>query len=178
MQLGGFLGDYVKGRLPDDRSDIQRGIQLHRAIDAYTDHHRVIAESRLLFPKKFRRYAGIMLDILFDHLLAKQWDTFYDESLPAFSSRTLSALLSMQEEMPERAQLTMQRMQAANSLAHHGELVFVSNSFRHLATRLRRDNPLPEAFEASLPHLDHLGDRFTGFYPELMDFCDEWRRNQ
>ena len=178
MQLGGFLGDYVKGRLPNHRPEIERGIALHRAIDAYTDHHPTVSECRVLFPKKFRRYSGIMLDIMFDHLLANQWDTFYDEPLPVFSSNTLSALLQQRQEMPERAQRTIARMHAANSLAQHGELVFIENSFKHLATRLSRENPLPEAFEASLPHLDAVGDRFTDFYPELIQFCDEWRNNQ
>ncbi|MFT7222381.1 MAG: acyl carrier protein phosphodiesterase [Candidatus Azotimanducaceae bacterium] len=119
-----------------------------------------------------------MLDILFDYFLANQWDAFYEEPLEAFSARTLANLVDMGEDMPERAAQTLTRMHASNSLARYGESIFVKNSFSYLAKRLKRENPLPDAFEASVPHLPVLSERFAEFFPEAMGFCDEWRNNQ
>ena len=72
--VGGFLGDYIKGRLENRFSlEIERGIRLHRAIDQYADSHPTVKDSYERLDPKFRRYAGIITDIVFDHLLALNW---------------------------------------------------------------------------------------------------------
>ena len=67
---GGLEGDYYKGLLRGDlHPDIERGIKLHRTVDAYTDSHPAIAQLRRTFPQDLRRYAGVLIDIAFDHYL-------------------------------------------------------------------------------------------------------------
>ena len=173
--VGGFLGDYVKGRLKGHYPlDIERGIQLHRAIDAYTDQHEVVKHSYRRFDPEFRRYAGIMTDIIFDHLLAKQWSQYYSTSLPDFSERTLAVLLDNMQHLPENAQATATRMHEHNSLAGYGQARFVSGSFEFISTRLTRANPLNRAFAECELHLDELNEDFHAFYPDLINYCADW----
>ena len=69
-----ILGDYLKGRLENRFSlEIEAGILLHRAIDQYTDSHPAVKGSYKRLDPKFRRYAGIITDIVSDHLLALNW---------------------------------------------------------------------------------------------------------
>ena len=71
LVVGGLEGDYYKGPLRGDLpGDIESGVRLHRAIDAYTDAHPVSRQLRSAFPEKLRRYAGILVDLSFDHFLS------------------------------------------------------------------------------------------------------------
>jgi acyl carrier protein phosphodiesterase len=75
LQLGGMLGDFVRGQ-PDPAlfpAPVIRGIRLHRAIDSYTDGHPEVLAAKASLPPPYRRYAGILLDMWFDHLLARDF---------------------------------------------------------------------------------------------------------
>ena len=72
MQIGGFLGDFVKGPLRGEfPPEIEAGIQLHRSIDAHTDSLPALQALRALLPLEWRRYNGILSDVLYDHFLAR-----------------------------------------------------------------------------------------------------------
>ncbi len=177
LRIGSFLGDYVKGRLVGNFDPgIEKGIRLHRAIDAYTDHHRIVKQSQRRLSPEFRRYSGIIIDIVYDHLLAKTWRDYYPWTLQEFSTSTLKELVENSELLPETAAYTARKMQQHNSLASYGEEAFVRNSLDYLSTRLTRSNPLRRAYSEALPHLEDLGVDFSNFYPEVMDFCDEWKK--
>ena len=177
LLVGGFLGDYVKGRLENRFSPgIERGIRLHRAIDKFTDTPPVVKNSYTRFDSRFRRYSGIITDIAFDHLLARNWSLYYDDSLESYSCITLKKLLDHRQELTEAAYLTASRMQQNNSLAHYGSLQFLERSLVYLSGRLNHDNPLIDAVPHCVECLPDLLDDLSIFYPELMEFCDEWRQ--
>ena len=77
LVLGALEGDYYKGPLGSELpGDLARGVRLHRAIDAYTDNHAAVAQLRRGFPSGLRRYAGILIDLGFDHYLTQHWHSF------------------------------------------------------------------------------------------------------
>src|SRR5690349_12341831 len=83
IMVGNFIGDFVKGRNLDDRfsSGIVKGIELHRAIDEYTDSHPVVAQSKNRLRPKYRHYAPVIVDVFYDHFLAKNWKNYHPTSL-------------------------------------------------------------------------------------------------
>lgn len=177
LLVGGFLGDYIKGRLENRFSpEIERGIRLHRAIDQYTDTHPVVKNSYKRFDPRFRRYAGIITDIAFDHLLAQNWSRYYNEPLESYSTCTLKKLLAHKGELTEAAFQSASRMQEHNSLAHYGRLEFLDRSFVYLSGRLNHANPLIDAFPHCEEQLPCLQEDLSVFYPELIGFCDEWKQ--
>ncbi|MBT4161373.1 MAG: DUF479 domain-containing protein [Gammaproteobacteria bacterium] len=177
LLVGAFLGDFIKGRLESRfPPDIERGIRLHRAIDAFTDSHPNVRESSKRFEPPYRRYSGIILDVVFDFLLAKSWSTYYDTDLEAYSHSVLSTLIEHSQHLPAQAETMARRMHEANSLAAHGEERFLRYSLTRLSSRLSRDNPLDTAYEYCTNRLDHLDADFHEFYPLLQDFCDEWKQ--
>ena len=101
--LGSLLGDFVKGPL-DGRynDDITRAIALHRKIDSFTDAHPVVLQSKSRVSAGRRRYAGIMIDMFYDHFLAKYWHEFQDEPLGEFSAR-IYAILDQRQRHPAQA---------------------------------------------------------------------------
>ena len=177
LLVGSFLGDYIKGRLENRFSpEIERGIRLHRAIDQYTDSHPVVKSSYERFDPKFRRYAGIITDIAFDHLLAQTWSRYYNEPLESFSARTLEKLLTQKDMLTNTARQSASRMQKHNSLAHYGGLEFLERSLVYLSGRLKHANPLLDAYPHCAEQLPDLQEDLSVFYPELMKFCNEWKQ--
>ena len=94
VQLGNFVGDAVKGSsYKNYPSDIAKGIQLHRAIDDYTDHHPAVCEVVHRLQPEFGRYSGVLLDICFDYLLASRFESFSGGSLRKYTRNFYLSLL-------------------------------------------------------------------------------------
>lgn len=176
--VGGFLGDYIKGRLQGQLPEpIERGVRLHRAIDRFTDDHPITKRSSRRLPDRFHRYGGIITDVVYDHLLALNWARFYSTPLEDFSSHALTTLLDSSDLLPPNALRTATRMHELNVLVGYQERAFIERSLTYLSTRLKRDNPLDEAAAEVYEHLETMTDDLDEFYPELRLFCDEWRES-
>ena len=100
--LGSLYGDFVKGPLAGRfPADLEVAIRLHRQIDAFTDRHLLVEQARARFPAERRRTSGILLDLFFDHCLARDWADYHAEPLPQFTGRVYE-VLAAQRELPER----------------------------------------------------------------------------
>jgi len=103
--IGNFIGDYVKGHDYDKySSQIRKGILLHRRIDYFTDNHRIVHQSMNYFAPKYRKYAGIIIDILYDHYLATNWEKFSPQPLDVFKENLFGILKKYHPLLPERVQ--------------------------------------------------------------------------
>ena len=174
--VGGFLGDFVKGRLENRfQPGIETGIRLHRAIDAFTDHNPKVRLAASRFELRLRRYSGILLDVLFDHLLAKEWENYYEDDLEEFSQHVLSLLVDNSDHLPSEALEVAIKMRRVNSLANYGEVRFLENAFENISRRLTRKNPVADSVDSCLALLPDLQQDFQEFYPELMLYCADWR---
>lgn len=176
MRLGGMLGDFARGPVARDwPADIAQGIALHRAIDSFTDQHAAVLDAKALFDKPFRRYSGILLDVWFDHLLARRFEQFAAQPLDTFS-RDLNALLATHAaDLPpalQRFAIYMQRHGLPAAYADRGTLAAV---LAGIGSRLRHANPLADGLAAIGAHEFALDEAFAGFFPDLVQFAHEWR---
>ena len=175
LLIGNFLGDYVKGRLTGSRQiNIETGIRLHRAIDAFTDRHPITRLSQSRFEPRFRRVSGIMTDIIYDHFLAKNWQNYHESSLQNFAQATFEILLANKEHLPEDAIKNCERMHENNVLSRYADSAFIDRSLAHLSTRLSRENPLAEGYGQFLNNQEKLCTDFEEFFPALRQFVDTW----
>ena len=100
---GNMISDFVKGKKKFDYpSEVQQGIELHRAIDQYTDTHIATREAKQVFRAHYRLYSGAFIDVVYDHFLANDETEFTEESLFAFSRDTYAALDRQEAWMPDR----------------------------------------------------------------------------
>lgn len=172
--LGGLLGDFVKGPvaamdLPDP---VRQGIWLHRRIDAFTDRHPLVLRSKARVTDERRRYAGIMVDMFYDHLLARHWNRFADQPLAMFTARMYQAVLTQQALMPERARMVLVRMAEQDWLGSYAELANLHMALDNMARRLRPGNRLPgAAIELERGYRAFEAD-FLAFMPEVIDFAE------
>ena len=177
LLVGGFLGDFVKGRLNGRYPhDIENGIKLHRAIDAFTDRHPIVRQSCLRPDNEFRRVAPIMMDIIYDYFLAQHWHKFREDSLEQFSDHVSDTILNYDTELPASALSFISYLAAHKSLKNYGTREFVQRSFEHLNKRLTRKNPLNVAFTQFVRFEPALEQDFLSFFPELQHFTETWRQ--
>ena len=174
MALGGLLGDFVKGSvatmdLPDS---VRQGIWLHRRIDAFTDQHPLVLRSKARVSDGRRRYAGIMVDMFYDHLLVRHWRRFADQPLALFTAQMYQAVLDQQALMPERARTVLVRMAREDWLGSYADLQNLHLALNNMARRLRPGNRLPGAVAELETHYPHFEADFLRFMPEVSDFAD------
>src|SRR6187200_947443 len=102
LMIGNFIADFVKGKKKDDYPDeIRKGIELHRFIDFYTDHHDIVMNSiRRVHPRQ-EKYSGVVVDILYDHFLAANFKEFSDTPLQDYSNNTYGILKKNWDVLPE-----------------------------------------------------------------------------
>jgi len=172
---GALEGDYYKGPLREDlQQDIARGVSLHRAIDAYTDQHPRIAQLRGTFPPALRRFAGILIDLSFDHYLSVHWRTFSTVELQQFITAVYGVLRSHEDALSKGSRSMLRRMIEYNILSRYQDWDTIPASAARVGQRFQGANPL-EKVEQELQLLrPAMEAAFLDFYPELQTFCRHW----
>lgn len=168
--LGSALGDFVHGR-PDPAwpGARQAGLRFHRAVDGFTDAHLEVVAARNLFDPPLRRYAGIVLDVWFDHLLVRGWSRHgIDEHLPDFAERWLALLDAHGAELPPSLRSFVAWMHAHGLPVAYGEDATLDLVFHTLAQRLSRPSPIGEALPALMGRAELLQRHFDAFFPDLV----------
>ncbi|MBM7061673.1 DUF479 domain-containing protein [Pseudomonas sp. UL073] len=169
--LGSLYGDFVKGPLAGRfAADVEAAIQLHRRIDAFTDQHPLVAAAKARFPRERRRLAGAVLDVFFDHCLARDWSLYADEPLPAFTARVYRTLAGT-AELPGRLALIAPRMAAQDWLGSYREFAVVETVIGGMGRRLSRPELLAGAWDELAQLYEPLSEDFRAFYPELQRFA-------
>ncbi|PNS08969.1 ACP phosphodiesterase [Solilutibacter silvestris] len=168
--LGALLGDFVHGQaaLLDWPPEVRTEILRHRHIDRYTDTHPAVAAARVQFGD-LRRYAGIALDVYFDHCLARDWSRWNDGPLDDFTARVYRVLQEHRDTLPPRLQAIAPHMAAHDWLGSYGERASVDRAMRGIATRLSRNG---DRLIACLPVLREneasINATFDAFFPDLV----------
>ncbi|MBD8573468.1 DUF479 domain-containing protein [Pseudomonas syringae] len=169
--LGSLYGDFVKGPLAGRFApELEASIRLHRRIDAFTDQHPVVRHALQRFGPQHRRYAGIVLDVFFDHCLARDWPRHAAIPLPVFTDQVYR-VLAAEPDLPERLALIAPRMAAQDWLGSYRDYAVVEMALQGIARRLSRPAGLFEAMQ-QLPDLyEPLSADFETFYPLLQAFA-------
>ena len=176
--LGALLGDFVFGTSgPQAWPEPVRGeILRHRRIDRFTDAHPAVVAVRERFPDGRRRYAGIALDVYFDHRLARDWPRWSSEPLHAFSARFYAHLLENRARLPERLRAIAPLMARHDWFGSYRERASVDRAVARIATRLSRNgDTLVACLDDVARHEARLAATFDAFFPDLVAFAEASR---
>jgi acyl carrier protein phosphodiesterase len=174
--LGSLMGDFVKGPL-DGRhgAAITHGIALHRKIDSFTDSHPVVLASKARVSQERRRYAGIMVDMFYDHFLARYWTEFSDEPLAAFTERVYAILARHDGILPERLRLIATHMRQTDWLGSYAQIGSIHAALDRMGQRLRRENRLPGSAEELERDYAGFERDFRLFLPDVIRFARSYQ---
>lgn len=168
-RLGNILGEFVRGRdLSDWSPDIAAGIRQHRAIDSFTDHHPRIIAARARLNPEFRRYGGILLDMVFDHYLARDWRHFHDEPLERFAARVYAELAAYRGPQPGRMAGAIRYLREHDLLVRYRELATIVDALAGIGRRFAHATPLHQTGPELERLYRELESDFQAFFPELI----------
>ena len=170
--VGNMISDFVKGKKQFDYpSGIQKGIKLHRLIDGFTDDHPLTKEANNCFKPVVRLYAGAFTDIVYDHFLALDKNSWKERTLADFSAGVYSVLTRHQQLLPERFVKMLPYMIQHDWLFNYQFKRGIEQSFAGLARRAAYlDNASP-AFEAFEKNYDVLGRLSQAFITDVKKFA-------
>lgn len=176
--VGNLMGDFVKGRLENIElpEAVIEGVRLHRLIDSYTDAHPRVHQSKQRFPSARRRYAGIVVDMLYDHFLALHWGRYRAEPLPQFAARAYRALLNHQHILPAKLLHILPYMIEDDWLCSYQRFESSCAALDRMARRLRRPEGLFGAGNEAAAFYGELEADFLAFFPDLIEFAESARR--
>ena len=171
--VGALLGDFVKGsELSRYSPAIQRGIRLHRRVDSFTDAHPVVIRSKRRIDPRYRLLKGVMVDIFYDHFLAKNWGEYARIPLEKFARQVYTSLRRHNCVLPRRLKWMLPYMVADNWLLSYREEETVAIVLGRMSQRLTRKNILGQGAEQLRRHYGALEDDFREFFPELKAYVD------
>ena len=166
--VGSILGDFVKGAIEDKfPQGVRRGIGLHRKIDTFTDSHETTLASRKLFSPLRRRFAGIIVDLCYDHFLYRHWRKFSKVDLDEFISNVYAILRAPEAMLPERLQAMIPVMIREDWLGSYQNLQGVELALNRLSKRITHGDRLQGAIEEIKHHYLKLEADFLIFFPQL-----------
>lgn len=179
IKIGNFIGDFVKGKqLEDYPKAVQDGIRLHREIDFFTDQHAIVMESKDRLRKKYRHYAGVIVDVYYDHFLANHWQRYHPQALSDFVSQSYALMEKHAASFPERAQYMLPYMTQHNWLEGYGYVEGIRRALSGMSRRTSFRSRMEEASQDLVSEYEHFEDEFLRFFPEISRHCTEWLKRE
>ena len=176
LRLGAMLGDFVRGGMEDSDlpESVQRGIQLHRFIDQHMDGLPELVELRQGFKKPFRRYAGIIIDVAFDHVLANRWSDYSSLTLEEFDQGVRRLLARHDELVPEELKGFMRYADRRGLFAAYRDKDEILFSLAGVGRRLSRSNPLHRVGDIWDAHEAEIVSGFEKVFPQVQSAVLDW----
>lgn len=174
LMIGNFIADHVKGKQFDLYSkEIQKGILLHRSIDAFTDQHAVVQQSKIILRPHFHKYAPVIVDVFYDHFLARDWMEYHPQTLEEYSNEVYQLMNKNNVMLPERARIMLSYMSQYNWLLSYASIDGMERALSGLASRTKFESRMEEAPQFLLQHYDLFKEHFKNFFNELENHVAE-----
>lgn len=171
---GNIISDFVKGKKKFEYPQgIQKGITLHRMIDAYTDAHAATHEAKAVFKPAVGLYAGVFIDVVYDHFLAIDENYFSAESLLSFTQNTYASLDNFTNIFPEKFARMFPYMKAQNWMYNYQFTWGIEKSFGGIVRRATYLNSSEKAFEIFIKEYDFLKECSQSFLSDVKDFAEK-----
>lgn len=169
--LGNFFADSIKGsRYLKYPPTIQKGILLHREIDTFTDAHLTVRQSTARLHKNYGHYSGVIVDILYDHFLAKNWNQYHSQPLAEFVDEFYELLRRNFTILPMRIKRMMPYMITDNWLLNYASVQGISTILTQMNVRTKNRSKMNFAVIELEEFYAEFEEEFTSFFAELITF--------
>jgi acyl carrier protein phosphodiesterase len=174
LKIGNFMADSIRGHGYDDYpTEIRKGILLHRSIDSFTDMHPIYRQSKHRLHKKYGHYSGVIMDIFYDHFLAKNWKNYSDVKLEEYAEKFYLLLKDNYEVLTERAKGMMPYMIGRNWLVSYATIEGLEMIMFQMDYRTKHRVAMDESTVELKLYYTEFEKEFTLFFEELRQHCQE-----
>lgn len=173
LKIGNFIADSVKGkRYLNFSKGIQNGILLHRKIDTFTDAHPVVRKSISRFSDDFGLYAGVIVDILYDHFLGANWNDYHPQSLEKYVAEFYELLQENFSILPRRVQDFYPYMAEQNWLLSYASISGIEQILTQMNHRVKTGVELQKSISELRKDYQSFEEEFRVFFQELKAFAN------
>lgn len=174
--VGGVAGDWIKGHLPGTLpADLAKGVALHRAIDSYSESHPAFRRSRARVSAERRRYAGVLVDVFYDHLLAKNWAAAgHQQPLHEYCEAVYRLIRNRLNELPISSHAALTLMAREDWLSSYARIEGIADVLVRMSRRARQPNPLANGEQEFLADVDGFTGDFNAWLDDTREFCQRW----
>ena len=173
LMTGNFIGDYVKGnkylKFP---GEIQKGIIMHRNIDTYTDLHKKFREAKKLFRPEYGLYSGIVVDLFYDHFLAKNWSHYSDITLQKFSAKAHAVLLSNFSFLPATVQGFLPILIKKRRLESYASTEGIKKSLEAMSHYTSLPSKSKKAIQIMKSNTNFFENNFRDFMQDIIEYLE------
>ena len=179
LRLGNVLGDFVKGRVERFEHSglterVRTGIQLHRTIDAFSDRHPAVRRSKRILAPDYGRLSGVIVDVFYDHVLARRWAEHHPQPLPAYAQDVYRTLHGNLHRLPSGVHPLINAMSRGDWLRGYASLHGIDRALQGMAMRRPVAAGIGTAGSVLNSHFDQFSDDFDEFLPELRVCCERF----
>ncbi|MAO07471.1 MAG: ACP phosphodiesterase [Alteromonas sp.] len=172
--IGNFIADGIKGKKYQKYpAEIQKGILLHRNIDSYTDQHPIVRQSTARLHQNYGHYSGVIVDILYDHFLAKNWTQYHKTPLEGYVENFYGLLRENFEILPSRIQKMMPYMIRDNWLLSYQSVEGIARILSQMNRRTQGKSKMDLAIVELETYYEEFEKEFTAFFAELLEFSNQ-----
>ena len=174
IKIGNFMADGIRGKQFENYPlEIQKGIILHRAIDTFTDAHPIFRQSTKRLHEQYHHYAGVIVDILYDHFLAKNWVNYSDEKLTEYVDRFYLSLTENKDLLSERVLKIMPILFKENWLVSYETVEGIQHILTQMDRRTKNQSNMRFATKDLIEYYAEFENEFTTFFKELILFSND-----
>ena len=175
LVVGGVVGDWIKGPLPAGLpEDLARGVALHRAIDTFAETHPAFCASRARMSPARRRYAGVLVDIFWDHLLARDWARYGEEGLGSYCALVYRQIADRRDHLPASSHHALELMAREDWLQSYSGLEGIADVLARMSRRARQPNPLAGGEVEFIAAAEGFERDFRAWLPDAQRFVADW----
>ncbi|NJB81576.1 acyl carrier protein phosphodiesterase [Wenyingzhuangia aestuarii] len=176
--IGNFIADTIRGNKFHHFSEkIQFGVRMHRAIDVFTDEHPIFRQSKRRLDPKYRLYKGVIIDIIYDHFLAKNWEQYSSTPLNLFSQEVYALLHENFDILPDRAKHLLPYMSDQDWLYNYRTTDAITSVLHNMNVRTKGLSKMDEAIVDLTENYTIFEQDFTAFFEELRIFSTQYLEN-
>ncbi|WP_100612997.1 acyl carrier protein phosphodiesterase [Confluentibacter lentus] len=169
VTIGNFIADGIKGNdYKNFNKEFQIGILLHRHIDTFTDAHETVRQSTKRLHEKYGHYSGVIVDILYDHFLAKNWHLYSDSPLNDYAENFYNSLEEHYDLLPIGIQKMIPFMLSDNWLLSYASIDGISKVLQGMNRRTKNRSGMHEAINELELFYNDFEIEFTSFFKELI----------
>jgi acyl carrier protein phosphodiesterase len=171
IKIGNFIADGIKGkRYQLYPRNIQIGILLHRKIDWFSDNDAIVKKSKRRLDKRYGHYKGVIIDIFYDHYLAKNWNNFSYMPLHEYTQEFYTILQNNRNDLPERIQYLMKYMIHDDWLTNYANLNGINKVLIGMNRRTKMVSEMDLAINDLKSHYEDFESDFEVFFEKLRIF--------
>lgn len=171
VKIGNFMADAIQGNKIDHfPPNVQKGILLHRAIDSHTDAHPIFRQGTKRLHKHYHHYSGVIMDMFYDHLLAKNWNRYCNTPLPQYAATFYKSLDDNYDILAPRTQRMMVHLKKEDWLSKYATIEGISFILMQMDYRTKHKSGMTNAGVQLQQYYTEYEQEFFAFFEDMQKF--------